>query len=1029
MHTRNFRCQAMQKISTSFVICTALQLLRPFTLVGDVVVTKHSTLITASASAQIGLDELTQVEDGESKETPNNVITPEYSASVSASTGVGGRTASSQATVTQRIVLSDSNTLTSFSFEASGNASVSGGESAGAQARQDMILWLDIDEDTPFRIAGNGQRNSNTANPWVLTIRQGSSLGSPELFSVDLNGAFELNGVLPPWPQDYRIDANVYTIATTGEFHPTSASTSLNFELTFSDVSCAPLDGDETCEQDEYLWTGQGATNAWTEGNNWDPNGPPTSDDIAKFVGGVSSHTAELSDDGVATADEVQIGGTNIIRFRSGRLDTDDLNVGVAAGDSPTLRLESNAEIITNNTMLGLVPGAPATMEISNSDLVADLLHIGVDERSELQIGTLSQVTARDVRIASGEGDRSKITISDGGGLGISESLSVGDGEPGTLEIKRTTSGGILTFAGQSAPDTTDFAQEISRGSTATVSGDGSAWQSEMADLEVSAGELRIEDQGKATFRRLTVMPEDVRGLSQVTNRGELTVTDTLTLAGSSSPSESSATLNVSDRSKLIAKDIKLLATADGTAGDDARLSISGTNTTATINGTLTIGDSNTDASGWQAIVVVDDGAQVTFSATGNATEVDKRGVLLVSGEETSYTQMFGDLTVDQGRVLVGESADASFRDIILRGSDNPNTGVLEINNATVTADDDVLVGNVDDEEVTKGVVRLIDGLLFAQNDILVHPGSRIEGTGVVELVSGRRVTLLPADEGLPAGSISPGLSPGTLTINADLDMGHGSVLEIEIGGAEADSEHDLLIVNGDAMIKADVSLTFMNGFAPKTGDTFDFLQVTGEQDLTAAEFTIANLAPDFEFSIDSQDDMVMLTALTDGTYVPPAGTMDLSADGTVDAADADLLVREILADQVNLGFDLNADGVVDTGDLSQFLTDAATENGFDAPYQLGDANLDGQVDTADLNELGIHWRQDGGLWSGGDFDANGVTNAGDLNSLAVNWRQSIVPPAAEAVPEPGTTNLLAVILTLVLASRMRRVISYCHAA
>ena len=47
-----------------------------------------------------------------------------------------------------------------------------------------------------------------------------------------------------------------------------------------------------------------------------------------------------------------------------------------------------------------------------------------------------------------------------------------------------------------------------------------------------------------------------------------------------------------------------------------------------------------------------------------------------------------------------------------------------------------------------------------------------------------------------------------------------------------------------------------------------------------------------------------------------------------------------IVGGENNTTLDLTSDGIVDDADLSVWLTDAATANGFAAPYLLGDANL-----------------------------------------------------------------------------------------
>jgi hypothetical protein len=76
-----------------------------------------------------------------------------------------------------------------------------------------------------------------------------------------------------------------------------------------------------------------------------------------------------------------------------------------------------------------------------------------------------------------------------------------------------------------------------------------------------------------------------------------------------------------------------------------------------------------------------------------------------------------------------------------------------------------------------------------------------------------------------------------------------------------------------------------------------------------------------------------------------------------VNSADVDLLVNAIINGGNDVAFDLNGDSFVNTADLTKWLADAATENGFAGPYLPGDANVDGTVDAADLNLVGINWQ------------------------------------------------------------------------
>jgi hypothetical protein len=160
--------------------------------------------------------------------------------------------------------------------------------------------------------------------------------------------------------------------------------------------------------------------------------------------------------------------------------------------------------------------------------------------------------------------------------------------------------------------------------------------------------------------------------------------------------------------------------------------------------------------------------------------------------------------------------------------------------------------------------------------------------------------------------------------------------------------------------------------------------------------------------NIDANGLALLATAINYGLGLTNAGpTGDFNGDGIWNETDIDLLNQEIVAGTNGSQFDLNGDSTVSTLDLSQWLSDAATENGFVGPYLNGDANLDGVVNAQDLNRLGLGWQQSVDQWSQGDFNSDGQANAADLNVLALNWQKSIpVAASPSAVPEPGSTVL-----------------------
>lgn len=74
------------------------------------------------------------------------------------------------------------------------------------------------------------------------------------------------------------------------------------------------------------------------------------------------------------------------------------------------------------------------------------------------------------------------------------------------------------------------------------------------------------------------------------------------------------------------------------------------------------------------------------------------------------------------------------------------------------------------------------------------------------------------------SGTVSPGLSPGILTINGAYTQGSAGHLSIEIGGLSVGTQYDRLVVSGTATLDGVLNVTLINGFQPGVGDAFEVL-------------------------------------------------------------------------------------------------------------------------------------------------------------------------------------------------------------
>jgi len=101
-------------------------------------------------------------------------------------------------------------------------------------------------------------------------------------------------------------------------------------------------------------------------------------------------------------------------------------------------------------------------------------------------------------------------------------------------------------------------------------------------------------------------------------------------------------------------------------------------------------------------------------------------------------------------------------------------------------------------------------------------------------------------------------------------------------------------------------------------------------------------------------------------------------------------------------------DDIIDAADITEWLSQAATENGYDTPFYRGDINPDHDVDTRDLTAMIIGFTSAGGTgktWNTGDTDGDGDVDSGDLTMVKINFTGA--RNAAAAVPEPSGLLLL----------------------
>ena len=73
-------------------------------------------------------------------------------------------------------------------------------------------------------------------------------------------------------------------------------------------------------------------------------------------------------------------------------------------------------------------------------------------------------------------------------------------------------------------------------------------------------------------------------------------------------------------------------------------------------------------------------------------------------------------------------------------------------------------------------------------------------------------------------GTVSPGNSPGVMEVAGDYTQEADGTLLIEVGGAQAGVDHDLLAVGQTAQLDGMLQVALLDSFEPENGDVFDVL-------------------------------------------------------------------------------------------------------------------------------------------------------------------------------------------------------------
>ncbi|MGB8355824.1 MAG: autotransporter domain-containing protein [Chthoniobacteraceae bacterium] len=557
---------------------------------------------------------------------------------------------------------------------------------------------------------------------------------------------------------------------------------------------------------DSATWSGANS-NDWTDSSNWSAPVPNSSSDVATFTGTATSTTPTITGGPVNPT----VIAVDSVVFTVGAL---NYNITVDGGPNGT----NYAQITFNGA--GVVNNSAATQlfTVGGEEFRG---YMYFDNTSSAGSNTIYTINSGGVLELSGSssGGSAFFTINNGGVMGI-----YGNSTADTASISNK-SGGVLDLSGHTGGVTIGSVEGAGDiylgGNNLTTGGDNSG---ATIDGVIHNGTYAGGDAGPASLIK--------------TGAGTLVLTAANDYAGGT------------------VIDGGVLQLGDGSTNDSA---VGIGNVTVSSSGTFVLDLSSnavfsnniTD----NKLVILDDTPAQNYtvaSIISGTGEVIKTGAntITLTGSNT-YT---GPTVVNQGTlqagaafvIPVGSALTVTSPGILDLNSFNQSVGSLAGNGSVTLGTATLTAGNDNSSTVFGGVISGPGGLTKVGSGALVITGTNTymgtttvnggllqvdgaiaSGTTIVNAAGTLGGTGLIGGNVSNSGFVSPGDSPGKLTIGGNYVQTTAGTLVIQIACLST-GQYDLLSVGGTATLSGKLQVVRLNNFQPAPGNALTILTAAG---------------------------------------------------------------------------------------------------------------------------------------------------------------------------------------------------------
>ena len=217
-----------------------------------------------------------------------------------------------------------------------------------------------------------------------------------------------------------------------------------------------------------------------------------------------------------------------------------------------------------------------------------------------------------------------------------------------------------------------------------------------------------------------------------------------------------------------------------------------------------------------------------TFNIRNSNHAIDAQ--TMVNSTVANWTA--GNISLSNGALFQNDNTFNANATTTLNGGTNGsfiNNDILNKNTAGTTTTMDIDFTNNGEINIIAGtltfpsgmtsgsgtIVDLGGGTLGSGNPLILESGASLVGSGTLDgdLNNG--------------GEVSPGDSPGLITVNGDYTQNAGGILTLELAGTTPATMYDQLAITGTTILDGILNVSLIDPFIPAAGDSFNVLTYT----------------------------------------------------------------------------------------------------------------------------------------------------------------------------------------------------------